>query len=113
MPTSSGLVRVLGSLVLVATTLGACKKKLESPAPSLSAVQPNLVCGEQLTTPVTLSGDGLTPVPLDTLSGTQVLSIPQVSLTRQSDLFGAASAGAPVVINPDPADRSNHSVRWT
>src|SRR5689334_8469118 len=92
--------------------VGACSKKLESPKPSLTSVLPNLVCGEQLTTPVAVTGDNLTPLPTDTLEGPPILVLPGVSLTRTAGLDGVASAGTPVLIADDPADATKQHVHW-
>ncbi|MCC6994985.1 MAG: hypothetical protein IT370_10290, partial [Deltaproteobacteria bacterium] len=103
-----GLAYGLG---LVGLAIG-CSKKLESPTPSLTSVTPNLVCGEQLTTPVSVSGDNLTPLPTDTLQSRAVLVLPRVSLTQTSNLDGTAATGTPVVIADDPADASKQHVHW-
>ncbi|MEP7122121.1 MAG: kelch repeat-containing protein, partial [Byssovorax sp.] len=75
------------------------------------AVQPDLVCVEQLTTEVILSGDGFTPMPIKTLNTTQ-LQLPHVVLDRKQDLAGAAASGKATIAD-DPAAPAKSLVHWT
>ena len=52
---------------LAALALVGCSESLESPPPSVDSAEPALVCNDQLTTPVTISGKNLTPLPVDLL----------------------------------------------
>ncbi|MGC4116358.1 MAG: hypothetical protein QM765_17640 [Myxococcales bacterium] len=74
-------------------------------------VAPDLVCAEQLSTPLTLSGDGFTPFPTETLQPTVKLLLPTVQLNRTRAIDGTAASGSVTV--PDDVDDPSHShVRW-
>jgi hypothetical protein len=98
------------ALVASALLLG-CSHDIESPTLASKAVQPDLVCVEQLTTEVTLSGDGFTPMPIKTLDATE-LRLPHVTLDRKQDLGGAAASGK-ADIPDDPAAPAKSLVHWT
>jgi hypothetical protein len=60
--------------VLACVVLGACSKKLDGPTPEVAApmknakalpVDPGIVCRDQLTTEVTVHGEGFSPIPID------------------------------------------------
>ena len=96
--------------VLLALCHG-CSHKLDDPKPTLASVMPNLVCSDQLTTAVTVAGTNLTPVPTKTLAGGEVLAVPIVTLTEETDLSGAAMTSSPIALNA-ASDTSNTHVRW-
>jgi hypothetical protein len=100
-------------LLLFATLLVACSHTIESP--ELSATQggvaPDLVCNEQLTTDVTIRGDGMTPMPSQTLQEPTALILPSITLSRKLDVAGKAASGDKAV--PDDAASPEQSrVKW-
>ena len=86
-----------------------CAQELESPTPATSGLDPNLVCGEQLVTAVTVSGSGLSPVVVDALTDDPGLALPQLSLQKTQDLDGGGDGGDPVVLDDTAGE---HHVRW-
>jgi hypothetical protein len=97
--------------LLAAALLLGCSHDIESPPVVSKAVQPDLVCVEQLTTEVTLSGEGFTPMPITTLDVTE-LRLPHIALDRKQDLGGAAASGK-ADIPDDPAAPAKSLVHWT
>lgn len=98
--------------VLAALALG-CQRKVSGPQPALAAVDPQAVCGEQLTTSVRLSGSGLSPLITDGLTGGPRVELPAITLIPAQDLSGGApSEAAPVAIPDDPADPGSSAVSW-
>jgi hypothetical protein len=100
---SPGSIRIasLAWLVLCA----ACSSKLEGPTPQLAAkparaLEPGLLCGDQLTTELTLSGKGFSPVLLNA-SQTPSVALPSLTLLRSHDLDGAAADGLKVLYGAD------------
>src|SRR4026209_2825392 len=83
--------RRAGILLIVALT-SACSEEMESPTPALTGADPALVCNAQLTTTVTLSGSGMSPVVIDSLTGDPGLRLPNLGLTRSQELDGSAAA---------------------
>ncbi len=97
--------------LLAAAFLLGCSHDIESPTVASKAVQPDLVCVEQLTTEVILSGDGFTPMPIKTLDATQ-LQLPHIALDRKQDLAGTSASGK-ADIPDDPASPAKSLVHWT
>jgi hypothetical protein len=97
--------------LFAAALLLGCSHDIESPTLASKAVQPDLVCVEQLTTEVVLSGDGFTPMPIKTLDTTE-LQLPHIALDRKQDLGGAAASGK-ADIPDDPAAPTKSLVHWT
>ena len=104
-----------GLLLLV-----GCDHSIESPEitadlPGVSGqpgpVDPDLVCLEQLTTALTISGDGFTPFPTQTLQDTAQLLLPKVELTRTKAIDGTAATGTLAVPDDVNAPADSH-VRW-
>lgn len=104
--------RSLMCVGIVALALG-CQRKLDGPQPQLSGVDPQAVCVEQLTTKVTLSGEGLAPLVVDSLTAAPKLELPRVSLTPAKALDGTASSGDAVAIPDDSAAPEQSHVQWT
>jgi len=102
------------SVVIVGLLLfgSACAKKLDGPTPSLSgATDPHLVCNAQLDTPITLRGDGFSPMAVDVASGPARLELPSVSFTQTADLAGAPISDAtPVELAGD--DETLTGLHW-
>lgn len=91
--------------------LVACSHQVESPEPTLTDASPDLVCTEQLTTEITLTGDGMRPMPSKTLTPPTELVLPAISLARTVDLGGAEASGT-VAIPDDPASPGASHVSW-
>jgi hypothetical protein len=99
------------SLVQIASLAGlllcaACSSKLGGPTPELTskparALEPGLVCGDQLTTELTLSGKGFSPVTVNA-SKTPTIALPSLTLLRSHALDGAAANEVKVLYGGDP-----------
>ncbi|HEY3449937.1 MAG TPA: IPT/TIG domain-containing protein [Myxococcales bacterium] len=105
----AGLLAVLG-----------CDHKVESPAITADPegttgqpgpVAPDLVCTEQLLTALTISGDGFTPFPTQTLQQTVQLLLPTVELNRTKLIDGTTASGS-VTVPDDVNDLAASHVRW-
>lgn len=105
------LIRPLAPLALL--LWGACSHELEDAKPRLSSVAPTLVCGEQLTTSVELTGTGFSPLPTKVLTSKPELVLPAVHLQRVQDIAGAPATDPRVTIPDDPAaPQPMPHVRW-
>lgn len=102
-PAHSGAVCVL-------LCLAGCANQVTSPPLSGGVVAPDLVCAEQLTTHVVVTGDGFTPMPIDTLTAPK-LRLPSVQLTQTRTLTGAAASGT-LILPGDPASPGSSAVSW-
>ena len=96
----TSLIGVLGAVMI---SVVACGHEIDSPGPSAAPpVDPDLVCVEQLTTNVSLKGDGFVPMPTNTLAGDVHLVMPKVVLAQKQGLDGMspdASACATLIGN--------------
>jgi hypothetical protein len=99
-------------LLAGALALAGCEKKVTGPTPTVSRTDPQVICNAQLTTAVTVTGEGFSPAPLDSLLSGRKLAIPQLSLVRATDENGGAVSAQPLVLNPDATDTSNTRVSW-
>src|SRR5215813_3340189 len=99
-------------LALFAIAAG-CSHELSGPTPTVSSLDPTIVCTEQLMTDVKIMGTGLSPLGEDTLTDKPLLALPKVTLQRSADLFGAAASDAPRDVPDDPKDPSHSLVHWT
>ena len=101
----------LGPLVLsfVVPWLLHCDSTVSSPAVSITAVQPAVVCGTQAAKAVAISGDGFAPLPINTLADTTALELPKIILTQRTLADGSTGSAAELQVY-DGADQ-NH-VRW-
>jgi hypothetical protein len=99
--------------VLVATS--ACSQKLEGPKPSLSSVDPQVVCSAQLTTSVAVTGTNLNPLPRRTIDSKQsaALELPKFSLKQSAKLDGSAASGSAITIADDFNAPAASHVRWS
>ena len=105
--------RPLAVMSLAALVFGAgCAAKLDGPEPSVSALDPSLVCNVQLTTEVAISGSELSPLAIDAATGDPRLAIPDVTLRRIEDLEGTAVTGESVTLDNDPYNPDAARVRW-
>ena len=101
--------------VLWATTLAlssvACSHEIVSPEITLADAVPDLVCTEQLTTEITITGDGMRPMPTKSLTPPTELVLPAISLGLTTDLTGKSASGN-VPIPDDPAKTADSYVKW-
>lgn len=100
-------------MIVVAALSNGCGHEIESPAAKAGAVTPNLVCVEQLTTTVTLVGDGFTPMPSKLLEEPPTLLLPKIDLTQTQALDGSSASGKPAAVPDDPARPGDSQVHWT
>ncbi len=100
----------IGSLLAL---LAGCAESLLSPSPSLSGLEPGLVCVEQLDTEVVVTGDGLTPLPSDLIEQPAALILPELSLTLVAQIDGADGAGSPVALDVTWSDAQTMGFRVT
>ena len=109
---SQMFIRRLAAFVLpiLLSVLAACSYSIESPVPSLSSAEPSLVCTEQLVTTVVLSGDGMSPLPINSFTDDPGLQLPDLALHRVAELDGSAPADTPTV-DLDEGEAGGH-VRW-
>lgn len=103
------LAALLGTSILLGAS---CAKDLDGPTPAVSGIEPSLVCPEQLTTEITLTGERLSPLAIDAATDDPLLAIPDIELRRVEDLDGASVTDDYVRIPNDPADPSAARVRW-
>src|SRR5688572_19292340 len=101
------------ALALLALVAAACSYQLDGPAPVVQGLDPSVVCSEQLTTPVSINGDGLSPLAEEALTDDPILALPAVSLQRTRDLSGNAVTGSAVGIPDDPRNPSASHIEWT
>ncbi|HRI65443.1 MAG TPA: IPT/TIG domain-containing protein [Polyangium sp.] len=99
------------SAALLAMIGAGCAHEIESPPASGTSVVPDLVCTEQLTTTVVLSGNGFTPAPEQTLGDKTILVLPSIQLDRTVDLSGAAQSGR-FTLQDDPNNPNDSRVTW-
>lgn len=99
------------SAVLLAMVGAGCAHEVESPAAKANTAAPDLVCTEQLTTTVILTGDGFTPAPEQTLTDKDILVLPSIRLDRTLDLNSMAQSGS-FTIPDDPKNPGGSRVSW-
>jgi len=95
-----GRYRILWSIVASAWLAG-CPGALDGPVPQVAdpapstplPVDPGIVCGDQLTTPVTLSGERFSPMPFDIPDDPRA-ELPTVTVVRARAIDGGPSDGA-------------------
>lgn len=108
----SSLGILVCSLVAVGTWSG-CDHTLSGPEPALTGTAtPHLVCNEQLTTSVLLSGSGFSPLPVDTALSEPQLLLPTITLQLTRDLSGADATAEAIVVPDDPTAPEDSQVRW-
>ncbi|HXK17519.1 MAG TPA: kelch repeat-containing protein, partial [Polyangiaceae bacterium] len=107
--------RYLKVVALLGLAALGCSHETESPKPAPAelpaAVAPDLICIEQLTTNVVLTGKGFTPMPSKTLKGGPELILPKISLTRTLAIDGSDASGN-FVIPDSAADPTASLVQW-
>ncbi|MCC7541729.1 MAG: hypothetical protein IT379_36255, partial [Deltaproteobacteria bacterium] len=101
---------------LLGVVLAGCSHELDGPSPRITAgLSPHLVCNQQLTTRVAITGEGFSPMPVDTATEPAVLLLPTLSLTHTLDLAGEPGGGDVTTLSGDPREETMHPelVRWT
>ena len=99
-------------LVLVSVLVGGCSRQLTGPTPTVSAVAPDALCTEQLTTSLAVTGTGLSPVLVDSLTKAPTLVLPTLALEQEVDLTGAAASGT-TTFSGEPGGALASAVTWT
>src|SRR5258706_3660850 len=107
--------RSLSIVALGGLAAPGCSHETESPKPAPAelpaAVAPDLVCIEQLTTNVVLTGSGFTPMPSKTLKGGPQLILPRIDLSRTLGIDGS-DATSQFVIPDKASDPTESMVSW-
>lgn len=105
--------------VLVGSTPIGCAEDIEGatpvladPTPGVLPANPGVVCRDQLTTEVVVSGEGFSPLPYD-LAHTPKTWLPGVTLTRVSALDGGTGDGLTVAWDGQPDGVNADALRWT
>lgn len=92
------------------------RRRLRAPAvepdPGASVGRLSILCGEQLTTDVVVSGSGFVATPVEALTGEPLLQVPKVSISRAADVDGSPVGGDALELNPVPTDGSDDRVKW-
>ncbi|MDH5672435.1 MAG: hypothetical protein OEZ06_09825 [Myxococcales bacterium] len=92
-----------------------CSHKVDSPAVTVEAVQPDLICNGQRSEAdlnVTVTGSGFTPQPVKVLAGDQKLILPSIELTRTQDLSGGAVSSGGRLFPGDPDEDYSGNLVW-
>jgi hypothetical protein len=108
-------ISLLSTAAIASASSAGCSHEVDSPPITVQGpVAPDLACVAQLTTPISLTGTGFTPMPSKALQGPEALILPSVKLTREQQLDGSPASDSPVLINGDPASGPDSAhVRWT
>ena len=101
------------SVAVALLVSAACSSKLDGPKPALATkdklpLSPTIVCGDQLTTELTISGEGLSPVPVN-IPKKPAIALPSLTLSRVSAADGGDADALQVVYGGDPTAPSNTS----
>jgi hypothetical protein len=88
-----------------------CSDKLDGPTPSLSQkstlpVSPAIVCGDQLTTELSLNGEHFSPV-LVNIPKKPAIALPSLTLSRSAAVDGSDASAVKVSYGGDPTAPSN------
>ncbi len=107
------LLRKVNLLAAIMVSVGVgCSRRIEGPAPSSDALSPMVVCGEQITTVVTLSGEQFSPTVFDSLTTKQTVQLPQITLIHEKGLEGEEGSGKEFDIPDDPNAPESSRLRW-
>jgi hypothetical protein len=106
---------VLSTAAIAATSAVGCGHEIDSPPITVQGpVAPDLACVAQLTTAVSLTGTGFTPMPSKTLQGPEALILPSIKLQREQQIDGTPASDAPYTINGDPSSGpDSQHIHWT
>lgn len=99
-------------LAILTFVLGGCPSQKDGPKPVVSMLAPEAACSDQLPTRIVLSGQGLSPL-TDNLLNTSRVELPQITLTRTSDLDGNPTHDAIVVPSDDETWSSQQSMAFS
>jgi large repetitive protein len=106
------------SMLLLAVLIGGCSHEIESPQPSGSRAEPDLVCnaapvGRDYSNFV-LHGDGFTPMPTKTLEGddSAVLVLPTIELNQKLDIAGVPNETSHLAFGGSPDQAFASRVHW-
>ena len=111
-------LRRLFLLVTLGVLTGSCSHQIDSPKPTGSAAQPDLVCNAATAsgepTIVDISGTNFTPMPSKVLESSKsaALILPKIELAQAKDLQGADNTSGHVVLADDPSNPSASLVHW-
>ncbi|QDG54379.1 hypothetical protein FIV42_27635 [Persicimonas caeni] len=119
----SKLRGVLSATALLALGFAsACSEDVEGPEPSLEApaadqeplpIEPGIVCADQLTTTVTVTGQNFSPLVIDSLEDESRIEYPTISLDRMTSLTGEEAEAANVTYSGDPDNPTNRGLlKW-
>lgn len=110
---SARIHRIACALLGAAALLIGCKQEVTSQEPALTRVTPQVACGAQRGTTVTLDGSGLSPLPIDTLTGSPRIELPRVLLRLQTRADGAPADGPEIAVPDETPDGQLFGhVRW-
>ncbi len=94
----------------------SCSGRIEGPSPALlseeegESLATTIVCRDQLSTEVVVSGDGFSPIPVNIPNGPKV-ALPSITLSRTSELNGdPVDTPVDVLFSGTPDDRTN--IKW-
>ena len=89
-----------------------CGSSVTSPDLSLTALSPQVVCATQSARTVKISGDGMTPLTVDSLVAGTHLQLPRITLSQAQTSSGTPGKRTDIVLfdGADPAGTSH--VNW-
>ncbi|MEN9580709.1 MAG: hypothetical protein RJA70_3718, partial [Pseudomonadota bacterium] len=102
----------LVALALSVFTATGCTDEVTGPTPGFSeapdelALDPGVICADQLTTDITLNGEDFSPVVID-IPDDPKAALPSVRLTRTTELDGADAEAAVTWFSGNPDDKTN------
>jgi hypothetical protein len=99
-PLSSGRLALLAAVLV---TAAACERRVSGPAPVATAVDPQVMCTDQLSYTLSLTGSGFSPAPQDALLDERRLALPKVTLVGED---------GEVVLNEDTTTAQAGRVSW-
>src|SRR5579883_1212166 len=88
--------------------LAGCSSQITSPDLALSTIAPQAICNDQITTEVTASGMGFTPLPVDTFTAAPHLQLPAVLVDLATRPDGSAGPDSDVLVPDDPQPPHDH-----
>jgi len=103
----------LGLVLALALGATGCPHAQDGPHAALTGISPEVVCNDQLSTVISVSGDALSPLDDLVLTKPQ-LELPQLTLTRTQGLDGApVSPPESVIVPDDPLHPELSDLTWT
>jgi hypothetical protein len=101
--------RNVSGFIAVLLCCAGCSDELSGPTPKLKStapVAPAIVCGDQLTTELTLNGELFSPVPVN-IPKKPAIALPSLTLSRSAALDGGDVDGVKLLYGGDPTAPSN------